>query len=343
MKIDNKSIGPVAGADYQRRRLLSAVPGAIAIFALPAQVRAQAWPSRPIRLIAAQAPGSSNDATARAFADFFSSRLGMSVVVENKPGGVGMIAAEAVARSAPDGYTLLVTLHSQLAQAPVLLKRPPIDTSKDLTPIAALSTGSSPMVVRKDLPVNNLTELIALARKQPVTVGNYGIGSGWQLQMVQLTKRTGGQFNILNYKGTGAMLADLVAGQIDVGGGSLAGLGPSIQQGSLRPIVIISGGQSRKLPGVPTWADEGFTGPAFEHLREVNMLLGPAGMPPDVVARLTQLADESTLQSPRIKALREMLDVEGPVLVGEPLRAFIEQSWPVYRSLTKEIGLSVEG
>ena len=171
-----------------RRRLLSALPASLAA-AWTGPASAQAWPAKPIRIVAAQAPGSSNDNTARAFADYLSTQLGVPVTVENKPGGIGMIAAELVAHSAPDGYTLLITLHSQLAQAPVLLKKVPIDPYKDLVPIAAISTGVGPMVVKKDLPVNNLAELIELARKRPVTVGNYGIGSGWQLQMVQLARQ----------------------------------------------------------------------------------------------------------------------------------------------------------
>ena len=168
-----------------RRRVLAAAAGALAAGLAPSVARAQAWPSRPIRIIAAQAPGSSNDATARAFAEWFSTRLGVPVVVENKPGGAGMIAAETVARSAPDGHTFLLTLHSQLAQAPVLLKKPPIDTSKDLLPIAAMSTGTSPAVVYKDFPAKSLKELVEVSKKRPVTVGNYSIGSGWQIMMTE--------------------------------------------------------------------------------------------------------------------------------------------------------------
>lgn len=332
-----------AAATPARRRLLMAAGGTLAGAFTCGAARAQAWPSRPIRIVAAQAAGSSNDATARAFAEHFASRLGVSVVVENRPGGVGMIAAEAVARSSPDGHTFLLTLHSQLAQAPVLLKKVPIDTSKDLVPIAAMSTGVGPMVVKKDLPVRTVRELIEYARRQPVTVGNFGIGSGWQLQMTELARRTGAQFDIVNYKGTGAMLVDLVAGQIDLGAGSLVALGPAIQRGALRPVVIITGSRSAKLPGVPTWADEGITGSAFDNVREVNMLLGPAGTPPEVVARMAQLVEESATQSAKVRAVREMLDVDGPMLTGDPLKKFIERTWPAYRALTREIGLSLDG
>ncbi|MGO4392198.1 Bug family tripartite tricarboxylate transporter substrate binding protein [Variovorax sp. M-6] len=331
--------------EAQRRRLLAAGLGALGAGWLPglAQAQAQAWPSKPIRIVAAQAPGSSNDATARALAEYMTTRLHTPVVVENRPGGIGMIAADNVARSAADGYTLLITLHSQLAQAPVLLKKVPLDTTKDLTPIAAFSTGTAPMVVKKDLPVRNLKELIALARQRPVTVGNYGIGSGWQLMVSQLIKQTGGKFDIVNYKGTGPMVFDLMAGNIDMGAGSMAGLAGGIQRGSLRPIVLISGERSeRLLPGVPTWADEGFTGPAFEDLIECNMVLGPAGLPSDIVMKLAEVAREAATKSDNVKSVLAQLGVEGPPWTGAELQKLIRRSWPTYQAMTRELGLTVD-
>ncbi|HYF58770.1 MAG TPA: tripartite tricarboxylate transporter substrate binding protein [Burkholderiaceae bacterium] len=325
-----------------RRRILAAGAGALAAGLAPSALRAQAWPSRPIRLVAAQAPGSSNDATARAWAEYLSTRLNTSVVVENKPGAAGMIAAEMVARSAPDGHTFLVTLHSQLAQAPVLLKKPPIDTSKDLVPIAMMSTGTSPAVVKKDLPVNNLKELVELARKRPVTVGNYSIGSGWQMMVSSMAKDTGAQFDIIHYKGTGPMMVDLMSGQIDMGAGSLAGIGPAIQRGAVRPVALISGRQTDRLPGVQTLAEQGFVGPAYQNLQECNMMLGPAGTPPDVVERLGALIAESGTRSDKVRNVLDTLVVNEPMLTGAALRAFIDRTWPVYQAMTRELKITVD-
>ncbi|MDB5828010.1 MAG: hypothetical protein JWQ73_2230 [Variovorax sp.] len=329
--------------DTQRRRLLAAGLAAFGTGLLPQLARAQTWPSKPIRLIAAQAPGSSNDATARALAEYMTARLGQPVIVENRPGGIGMIAADAVARSAPDGYTLLITLHSQLAQAPVMLKKVPLDTSKDLTPISAFSTGTSPLCVKKDLPVKNFKELVALAKKRPVTVGNYGIGSGWQLMVNQLAKQTGGKFDIVNYKGTGPMVFDIMAGTIDCGAGSMAGMGGGIKNGSMRPMLVISGDRSESLlPGIPTWADEGFTGPAFDDLKECNMVLGPANIPRDIVLRLAEVSRESVTKSENMKNVLAQLGVEGPPWTGAELTQFIRRTWPSYQSMTKELNIQVE-
>lgn len=341
--MDATSGTPGRARPLGRRRLLAAAGGAMAAAWLPRAALAQAWPSKPIRIIAAQAPGSSNDATARALAEYLTAQLKTAVVVENKPGGVGMIAADHVARAAPDGYTLLITLHSQLAQAPVLLKKPPVDPGKDLIPIGAYGTGVAPMVVKKDLPVKNLKELIALARTRPVSVGNYGIGSGWQMMMAQLAKETGAQFDLVHYKGTGPMVFDLMAGNIDMGAGSMAGLGPGLQRGDFKPLMLISG-ESRNplLPGLPTWAEEGFSGPAFESLKECNMLLAPAGTPPEVIERLAALVRASATDSDKVRMVLAQLGVTEAPPTGKALKEFIAQTWPAYQKMTRELNLSVQ-
>ena len=334
------TLTPVSG--LRRRDFLTAGAGLAASGLLPGLAFAQeSWPDKPIRIIAAQAPGSSNDATARALADYLSTKLGVPVVVENKSGGVGMIAAEALVRAPADGYTLLMTLHSQPAQAPALLKRLPINPDKDIVPIAAIGVGSVPGVVNKDFPAKTIQEVIAYAKTKPVNVGNYAVGSGWQLMLDQLAKDTGAQFNVVNYKGTGAMLMDLYSGQIDMGAGSLAGVGGGIKQGSVRPVVIAIGSASSKLPGIPTWKEAGFRGSAYENLTECNMLFAKAGTPPIILERLAQLVRSSYTESDRIKSVRENLGDEEPVLTGNELRAYIDRTWPVYRNLTKAMGLTV--
>ncbi|WP_198088404.1 tripartite tricarboxylate transporter substrate binding protein [Variovorax sp. E3] len=341
--MDKKNTGPTL-TDRMRRRILLVGGGAVAGASLPSIAIAQAWPSKPIRIVAAQAPGSSNDATARALAEYLAVELKTPVVVENKPGGLGMIAADVVARSAPDGYTFLITLHSQLAQASVLLKKAPIDPSKDLTPIGAYNTGVSLAVVKKDLPVTNLKELVALAKKRPVSVGNYGIGSGWQMMVMQLAKQTGGQFDIVNYKGTGPMALDLMAGNIDMGAGSMVGLASGMQRGSFRPIVMIQGNPKNPLvPGVPDWAEEGYKGPAFQNLLESNMVLAPSGIPAEVVRRLGDLIRASARDSERVKAVLSQLGVtDSPTLTGPALKDFIAQTWPAFQGMTRELNIVVE-
>ena len=138
------------------------------------------------------------------------------------------------------------------------------------------------------------------------------------------------------------MLMDLYSGQIEVGAGSLAGMGAGVQKGFIRPVVIIIGNRSIKLPGIPTWVDAGYTGPAFEDLAECNMLLGPAGTPPQVVDRLARLIHDSVTDSSKVKAVREQLAADDVPLTGPALQEFIRRTWASYRTLSRETGLKVD-
>jgi tripartite-type tricarboxylate transporter receptor subunit TctC len=330
---------------YPRPNRRHVLAGIASLAAVPFGSFAQAggWqPSKPIRIVAAQAPGASTDATARALADYLAQKFGVAVTVENKPGGLSMVAGEAVARAPADGHTLLMTLQSQMAQAPALLKKPLIDPDKDLIPIAAYGVGPVVAVLHKDFPASTLAEVIARSKRQPVKVGNYAIGSGWQMMLNQLAKDTGGQFDVVNYKGTGAMLSDLYAGHIELGAGSLAGMAAGIQKGLVKPVTIAVGQRSSKLPGVPTWVDAGFKGPAYEDLAEMNMLMAPAGTPQNIIDTLARLASASITESTRIKAVRETLGAEDIPLVGAELRQFIARSWPTYRRISREMNLSAD-
>ncbi len=338
MKTMNQHFKDVILSKRISRRLL--VAGAAAVTLLPIPILAQPYewtPSQPIRIVAGQAPGSSNDALARAYADYFTQKLKVPVVVENKPGGAGMIAGQAVAKAAPDGHTLLLTLQTAPAQAPVLLKKPPINTDKDLVPIASMGVGPIVAAVHKDFPVKSLAELIEYSKKKPVNAGNYAVGSGWQLMLKQLSRETGSQFTVLNYKGTGAMLLDLYGGNVDIGAGSLAGLGAGIEKGLIRPIAIIMGGKSARFPDVPTWAEAGFKGPVFEDLIETNLLMAPAGTPQVIIDTFARLVTDSISESETVKMARAVLSEMGKPLTGAELKDFISRSWPTYRRLTRDV------
>lgn len=343
MKKYHQQSTEVGNSKRLRRQLLIAFASGAAFLSISAFAQSYEWtPTKPIRIVAGQAPGSSNDAMARAYADYFTQKLNVPVVVENRPGGAGMIAGQAVAKSAADGYTLLLTLQSAPALAPVLLKNPPIDTDKDLVPIASMGVGPILAVVHKDFPVKNLAELLEYAKKKPVNAGNYAIGSGWQLMLNQLSKEIGAQFTVLNYKGTGAMLLDLYGGNVDIGAGSLAGLGAGIEKGLVRPVAVIMGGKSARFPDLPTWADAGFKGAVFEDLVETNMLMAPAGTPQAIIDTYARLVSDSVVESDKVQAARKVLSEEGKPLVGAELKQFISRSWPTYRRLTSEVLVSGE-
>ena len=314
----------------------------LALFASSASAQAQNFPNKPIRIVVSQNPGGTTDATARAFADYFSQKFGVPVSVENRPGAGGTIAGELVAHSPADGYTLFVCLHSQMAQAPVLFKKPLIDPDRDLVPVAALTAGGLPMMVRTSLGVNSVKELVELSKKQAIKAGNYSIGSGWHLLLSQLTRETGGEFIIVSYKGTPAMLTDLVGEQTDVATGSFVSVAPFINRPNIKALAVMSDRRSVKYPDIPTWVEAGFTSPAFSKLLEYNMLLAPAGTPPAILEILSQAAAESDKKGAKVQDVKDTIGSDEPVLVGEPLRKMIAEVWPVYRTLTSQLGLTPE-
>ncbi|UUZ76022.1 hypothetical protein LP414_32125 [Polaromonas sp. P1(28)-13] len=235
-----------------------------------------------------------------------------------------------------------MTPQSLMALGPVLLKAPPIDPDKDLVPVASMSVGPLVAVVPRDHPARTIDEIIARSKRKPVNVGNFAVGSGWQLTMSQLIKDTGGDFSVVNYKGTVSMLPDLYAGNLDMGAGTLAGMGGGLQKGLVRPILIVAGPRSRLLPGVPTWTDVGFTGPAYEDLIESNMLLAPTGTPQSVIDTLARLATTSVSESQPMKAVRNTLSADDLPLVGAELKLAVTRSWTAYRNLARTMKLAAE-
>ena len=325
-----------------RKALIAGFYSFVCLLLSPCVSQAQDFPTKPIRIIASQNPGGTTDATARAFAEYLTQKLGVPVTVENRPGAGGMIAAEAVAHAPADGYTLFVGLHSQLAQASVLFKKPLINPDTDLVPVAAVTAGGLPAAVHTGLSVKNAKELVELAHQRTVNAGNYSLGSGWHLLLSQLAKETGGQFVVVSYKGTPAMFTDLVGKQTDVATGSVISIDPFMQREGLRMIAIMSDRRSTKYPEVPTWAEQGFTSPAFTKLLEYNMLLAPAGTPKAIVDKISTTVADAATQSRKMIALLEMIGSDDKVLVGSPLTKMISDVWPVYRQLTTELKLTPE-
>jgi len=325
-----------------RKALTAGFYSCVCLLLSPWVSQAQDFPTKPIRIIASQNPGGTTDATARAFAEYLTQKLGVPVTVENRPGAGGMISAEAVAHAPADGYTLFVGLHSQLAQASVLFKKPLINPDTDLVPVAAVTAGGLPAAVHTGLSVKNAKELVELAHQRTVNAGNYSLGSGWHLLLSQLAKETGGQFVVVSYKGTPAMFTDLVGKQTDVATGSVISIDPFMQREGLRMIAIMSDRRSTKYPEVPTWAEQGFTSPAFTKLLEYNMLLAPAGTPKEIVDKISTTVADAATQSRKMIALLEMIGSDDKVLVGSPLTKMISDVWPVYRQLTTELKLTPE-
>jgi tripartite-type tricarboxylate transporter receptor subunit TctC len=327
-------------ADRRRRRLVIAAAAAAAGALATPFVRAQAWPARQIRIVCPFPPGGLTDIYTRAIADHLQQSLGQPVVVENRPGAGGIIGNDAVAKAAPDGYTLLVTIQTTLVQAQVLYKKLPYNPDTDYTWISALGAGHLPLGVPASLPVRNFREFVDYAKAKPTSFGTYAPGSFPHMVVGQLNKLHGTRIEAVHYKGESPMWIDVAGGQIQAGIGSTAAILPYVQKGSVRPVAVPTRVRSPKLPEVPTYVEQGFTEPVFTLSGWIGFL-GPAKLPPEIVDRLSKLVIEAG-SGARLKQVYETFGIaERPTTPEEFLRLYRTegQQWI---AIARELGITLD-
>jgi len=247
---------------------------------------AQPYPQSPIRLVVPFAPGGGADLMARILAEPLSKRLGQPIVIENKPGGGATLGADIVAKSAPDGYTLLWTTPGPQITNPYLLEKLPYDPNKDFTPIATVVTAVNVLVVTPSLPVKSVAELIAYAKANPgkLNFSSSGVGASSHLSGELFKMMAGIDVVHVPYRGSGPSLQDLLAGNVQMAIDTVAVLLPHIQSGRLRALGVATLERNPTLPDLPPIAD---TLPGFDG-SSINYINGPAGVPQAIVERLNR-------------------------------------------------------
>jgi tripartite-type tricarboxylate transporter receptor subunit TctC len=277
---------------------------------------AQGYPDRPIKLIVPYPPGGSTDPVARLLASDLSARLGQPVVVDNRPGAAGSIGTEAVARAAPDGYTLL--LHtSVIATDPTFKKTLPYDVRRDLAPVTLAVNGPYLLVVNPTLPVKNVAELIAYAKTNPgkLNFGSAGQGSSGHL-IGELFKTSAGIDMVhVPYKGGGPSITGLMGNEVQLLFDTISGSGALAESGKLRALAVTSSARSPALPNVPTISESG--------LKDFSVvywlgIFAPAKTPPEIVDKLYK-AFRASLDNPDVSA---KLAATGQVVQGLPPAEF---------------------
>jgi tripartite-type tricarboxylate transporter receptor subunit TctC len=300
---------------------------------------AESYPSRPVRWVVATAPGGGLDATARILAPKLGESLGQTFVVENRAGAGGNVGVEIVARSTPDGQTLLAATSTVLTVNPSLY-RMAISIEKELQPTTVLAAAEQAVIVHPSVPAKNLKELIALAKEKPGALNYASAGTGTAVHLgAELLKfHTGINLTHVPYKGGGPAAAATLAGETQVIVGTVASTIAFIQAGRLRPIALTSLKRSKLLPDLPTVAESGY--PGFEASVWFAML-GPAGLPKDIVQRLysetqkaLRLADVQTAMS------RQGMDAQ-PYTPAE-LAARIKKETAMWAELIKKTGIRAE-
>jgi tripartite-type tricarboxylate transporter receptor subunit TctC len=315
------------------RIVLATVFAAVALV-LPHAAGAQAFPAKTIRILCPFSPGGGVDITARALAHELSAQLGQSVIVENKPGAGGNVAAAEVARSAPDGYTLFLTLNSLHAISPLLYSKLPYDANRDFAYITPLVSFNNILVVNPSSSAKSVRELIAAAKSQPGRLTFASSGNGTNIHLVgELFKSMAGIDMVhVPYKGSAPALTDLLGGSVTMMFDTIPSAISHVRSGKLRALGVTGAKRSPLFPEVPTIAEAGL--PGYQAYAWYG-LVGPAGMPKEVVARLNAEA----VKAAHSKAFRSRMEPLGfeittgsPEKMAEMLKADMARWAPVIKA-----------
>ena len=302
---------------------------------------AQGYPTKPIRFVVPFAPGGTSEIVARSVAQELTTQLGQSVYVENKAGGASTIGTADVAKSAPDGYTLILGHVGSFAVNPYAMARQPYDVNKDFIPVALLARVPNLFVVNaENVPAKDFREFIALAKAKPgaLNYGSAGNGSAGHLAFEYLKMVTETDITHVPYKGTGPQLQDLLGGRLDASSAGTPALLPHVKSGKLRPIAVGTPKRIPALPDVPTVAEMGY--PDFETSQWYGVLV-PAGTPREIVLKLNAEINKA-LRSSAVTQRYATDNAEVSIGTPEDFGAFIRREQARWEKVVKRSGLKIE-
>lgn len=322
------------------RRLLLAMFAPLVLGCFAPGAHAQTWPTKPLRIIVPFGAGGTADIFIRLVAQQLQTPLGQAVIVDNRPGGNFAIGTEAAAKSPADGYTLVLVTSSHTLIEALGVNRPKYHLMRDLTPVAALASAQSVLVVHPSVPATTVKELIALAKAQPdmLNYGSSGTGGILHLQTELLESMTGTQMKHVPYKTGGAARIDLVAGRLQVMFDTLDGATPFIRSGKLRALGTTGPTRTLSLPAVPTIAEAGV--PNFEVLAVIG-LMAPTGTPKPLVDRLNTEINK-ILMRPEIKEAWARSDSQVLVMSPDELGKTLSDDVDKWSALVKSANIKLD-
>jgi tripartite-type tricarboxylate transporter receptor subunit TctC len=313
----------------------------LALLALAAGLaQAQSWPSKPIKYIVNFAPGGTTDILGRMVAAGLQNALGQPVVVENKPGQAGSIGAAECARAAPDGYTLGGGTISSHAINASLYSKLPYDPLKDFTPVTLLASLPNMLIVHPSVNAGSVKELIALLKANPnkLSFGSAGNGTSQHISGELFKIMTGTQMQHIPYKGSGPMIPDLLAGQIQLSFENITTAYPQVKAGKLKALAVTSSKRSFVAPEVPTMAEAGLAG---YDISSWQAMYAPAGLAKDILARVHGQVVK-TLRAPENAKRLQDLGLDAGGISPEELSAFMRAEIPRLGKIVRESGAKVD-
>lgn len=311
-----------------------------ATLAMAANAAAQGYPSRPITLVVGFAPGGGTDTVARVMQKKLGEYLGQTIVVENRAGAGGIIAADLVSKAAPDGYTILLATIAALAVAPHLNSKLPYNPLRDFAPISLATVSGNVLVVHPSVPANTLAEFVKLANSRPggIAYGTSGVGSAGHLagELFRLTAKV--NLTHVPYKGGGPAMSDLLGGQIPSVFASATTATPQVQSGKLRALGSTGTQRSASLPNVPTIAEQGYAG---YQATNWYAFVAPAKTPKDIVTRLNSEIVK-TLNDPGVHAAILKQGEEPAPSTPEELARHIRSEYETWGKVIRDAGIPRE-
>jgi tripartite-type tricarboxylate transporter receptor subunit TctC len=323
-----------------RRQALTLIAATTTGLALPdAFAQSSKWPNKPIRIVVAFPPGGLTDAYARLYAEQLSAKLGVTVMVDNKPGAGAIIGIDAVAKAAPDGYTLLMTTSGTVWQNRVLYTKLPYNLDKDLTPVANFPSGPLVVGVSEKVPSKTIQEFIEFAKTNQTSMGTYAPGSYPHMVADQINRNHGSKILSVHYKGESPMWIDVASGQLQVAIGSYQAFNTVAGRG-VRAIGVTGSYRSPKLPNVPTLVEQGMKDPLVA-LEGGLPLMAPSGTPEAVLKILSSVVVEGA-DTERSAKLREAFSIPNkPKNLTETRRDW-ERDVPVWIKLAVDLGIKLD-
>jgi tripartite-type tricarboxylate transporter receptor subunit TctC len=310
----------------------SAALALLAAFALPFAALAQTYPSRTITMVATFPAGGPTDGVARVLAQELGTRLGQTVVVENRGGAGGTIGAAAVAKSAPDGHTLLLTSTGPLGYYRALYKSLPYDPVKDFSPVVLIGTIPQVIIVSPKLPAATLPEFVAYGKQNTVNIGDSGVGTTLHILAAQMAIMTGMRVQHVHYRGAAGSVADVLGGQIEA---ALSGFVPSYA--SMKVLGVTWTERIKALPNVPTYRESG-----LDIVSGLSLTLAaPAGTPPDIVAKLNAATNEF-LKSARGREFETNFALQIAGGTPEEARAFLANDAARLEPVIRQANITAE-
>jgi len=317
-------------------KIVKALIGGAALAAASTLAAAQAWPSKPIKFIVPYPPGGTSDILARAVGQKLQEKWGQPVVVENKPGATGNIGADFVAKSPPDGYTMLVADIGSLAIAPSVVQSLPFEPVKDFAPVVMVAYSPHLLVVHPSVPAKDAKELIALAKSKPDSL-NFavsGIGGANHLAGIEFAQRAGIKWAYIPYKGGSQALTDMVGGQAQVMFNGMLATYPFVKDGKLKALAISSAKRFPAVPDIPTVAEMGM--PGFE-TGSYQGIVAPANTPAAIVKKMHDTVEE-VLATPEMKERLDKAGAEVRPMSSEQFGTFIRTERDKWAKVVKESG-----